>query len=304
MLIQGNCHKWITASAGGSLEAPAGQSLLIKGIFVRPSTNDTYLTLQVDRVTVGFWRLGGFTGNHLGYIHGADFKLNVMEYLARNGINVSIPIAEGQTFAVSRYAETGDVVVVFERYDAGDMRSDMPNGSDAKEYVFVQYMDSVAGLSASGSALLDTARSPAEFPDFPCGKVVPANHRITLLGLVGSPVCAGLSGTKGWYTTHIKMIREREVLFDEDRNGIPFDADYHSGSSPMYEAGLSMIGAGMHSSAFGLSGEGDPLLFDPPLVFESGVELGVYAVMVMFGSTPTWAANVLDIAAILKVEKV
>ncbi len=304
MLRQGNCVKEITASGGGTLEAPAGQSLLIKAIYVKPSTNDAYLTLQTDRVTVGYYRLGGFTGNHLGYIHGADFKLNLMEFLTSKGVNVHLPIAEGQVFTVSRYAETGHVVIVFDRYDAGDIRADMPNGSDATEYSFVQYMDVVSGLSASGDALVDTSRSPAEFPDFPCGKNVPANHRITMLGLIGSPACMGQSSVKGWYTTHVKLIREREVLFDEDRNGLTFLSYYTSGSTAMYEAAISLIGACMHSSAFGLSGEGDPLIFDPPLIFEAGTELGVYVKTVMFGSTPTWAANMIDLAAILKVEKV
>lgn len=304
MLKQGNCVKVITASGGGDLEAPAGQSLLIKAIYCIPSSNDTYLTLQVDRVTVGYYRLKGLTGNHLGYIQGAGLILNMMEFLTKRGINIEIPIAEGQTFTVSRYAESGRVIVVFERYDAGDMRADMPNGSESKEYTFIQYMDIVAGVSASGDAIFDTAISPAEFPDFPCGKSVPANHRITILGLVGTPWQQGESGPKGYYTTNIKMIKEREVLFDEDRNGIPFQAYYTASPSNLYEAAYSLIGSGMHNIGSGMKGTGEPLIFNPTLVFEAGVELGIYAVMTMFGSTPTWSSGLADLAAILKVEKI
>ncbi|GAI84099.1 unnamed protein product, partial [marine sediment metagenome] len=53
MLIQGNCVKLLEAAYGGDLEAPAGQSILIRNIYCKPSDLDTYLTLQTDRVTVG-----------------------------------------------------------------------------------------------------------------------------------------------------------------------------------------------------------------------------------------------------------
>ena len=304
MLKQGNCVKTITASGGGDLEAPAGQSLLVKAIYCVPSSNDTYLTLQVDRVTVGYYRLKGLTGNHLNYIEGAGLIFNMMEYLESKAINVQIPIAEGQTFTVSRYAETGRVIISFERYDAGDMRADMPNGSEGKEYTFLQYMDIVTGVSASGDAIFDKALSPAEFPDFPCGKSVPANHRITLLGLVGTPWQQGDSGPKGFYTSYIKLIREREVLFDEDRNGIPFQSYYTASPSDLYEAAYTLIGSGMHHIGSGMKGAGEPLIFNPSLVFEAGVELGIYAVMVAFGTTPTWVSGLADLAAILKVEKI
>lgn len=304
MLMQGNCVKQLTGVGGGSIESPAGQSLLIRQIYCNPSDADAFLTLQTDRVTVGYWRLKGKTGNHLSHIRTATMKLNVMEFLAKQGINVSIPVAEGQIFTVSRAAEEGNVVLVFDRYAAGDIMADMPNGSGAKEYVFMQYMDIVTGRAGDGDALFDTALSPAEFPDFPCQKVVPANHRITMLGLVGCPWCDGQADNKGFYTTHIKLIREREVLFDEDRNGIPFDAYMHQGHSAHYAAGFTLIGAGMRTLGGGHGGQGEPLIFDPPLVFEAGMELNVYAVVVEYGTDPVWTANLADLAAILKVEKV
>lgn len=304
MLRQGNCVKLLEASGGGDLEAPSGQSLLVKAVYCKPSTNDTYLTLQTDRVTVGYYRVKGLTGNHLGHIEGGGLIFNMMEFLASKGIDVTIPVAEGQTFTVSRFAEAGYVVVVFDRYDAGDIRVDMPNGTATNEYTFMQYMDIVTGRTTSGDALFDTSLSPGEYPDFPCGKSVPPNHKITMLGLVGTPWYAGQSGPKGSYPTHIKLIREREVLFDEDRKGIPFKSYYKSGTSDLYEAEFSLIGSGMHNIGWGNEGTGLPLIFDPPLVFESGVELNVYAVMVIVGSAPTWEANKADFAAILKVEKV
>ncbi len=304
MLIQGNCVKEITASGGGDLVAPAGQSIQIRKIEVIESTNDTYLTLKVDRVTVGFYRLQGLSGNHIDSYRAGQLKFNMFEFLKSRGINVEIPIAEGQTFTVSRYAETGHVIIVFDRYDAGDIRADMPNGSAASEYTFLQYMNIATGRATSGDALFDEALSPAEFPDFPCGKSVPANHRITMLGLVGSPWIDGQSGPKGFTTTHIKLIREREVLFDEDRNGLPFKFTDYEGSGNFYAAEGSLIGAGRNDIGGSYDPSGVPLIFDPSLVFEAGVELNIYAVVVAYGTTPTWTDGRADLAAILKVERI
>lgn len=303
MLKQGNCVKLITASGGGNLIAPAGQSLRIKHIEAIASDNDTYLTLQVDRVTVGYYRLKGLSGNHLDTLMPGALRFNLMEWLNKRGNDVSIPVAEGQTFTVSRYAETGYVIVVFDRYDAGDILATMPNGSAANEYIFMQYMNIVTGIAVSGDALFDAALSPAEFPDFPCGKSVPANHKITMLGLVGSPWIDGASGPKGFTTTHIKVVREREVLFDEDRVGLPFRFADYAGSGNFYAARGSVIGAGHHQIGGSYDATGEPLMFDPPLVFEAGVELNIYAVVVAYGTTPTWTAGRADLAAILKVEK-
>ncbi|GAI89504.1 unnamed protein product, partial [marine sediment metagenome] len=43
----------------------------------------------------------------------------------------------------------------------------MPNGSAAKEFTFVQYAKVGTPPTATGDALIDSALSPAEFPDFP-----------------------------------------------------------------------------------------------------------------------------------------
>lgn len=303
MLKQANKVKRITASGGGDLQAVAGRSLLVKAIYCIASTNDTYLTLRVDRVTVGFYRVKGRAGNHLSpYLVGYALT-NLMEFLEKRGINVSIPIAEGQTFNVSRYAETGNVIIVYDEYDAGDIRADMPNGSSASEYVFMQYMSTSQTPTASQDVLFDTSLSPAEFPDFPAGKVVPANHEISLLGLAGHPFTTGAGGPNAWGTTFIKLLKEREVLFDDDRNGIPFDGQDATATADAYMCNFSLIGSGcpvLLDSA--VQAIGDPLLFDPVIIFTEGSELNVYLSGIMT-TAAAWEETMVDFAAILLVKK-
>ncbi len=226
-----------------------------------------------------------------------------MDFLTKSGINVSIPVAEGQTFNVARYAETGNVIIVYDEYDSGDILATMPNGSNASEYVFMQYMSTSETPTASQDILLDTSLSPAEFPDFPCGKVVPANHEITVLGLFGHPFSTGDTGPNAWGTSFVKMIRDREVLFDEDRNGIPFDGQNAAAVADAYLSNFSLIGACVDVlldsavRAYGL-----PLLFDPPLVFSEGAELNVYLTGVMT-TAAAWEESMVSIAAILRVKK-
>ncbi|KKK77681.1 hypothetical protein LCGC14_2851160, partial [marine sediment metagenome] len=74
-----------------------------------------------------------------------------------------------------------------------------------------------------------------------------------------------------------KLLKEREVLFDDDRNGIPFDGQDSSATSDAYGCNFSLIGAGtpvLLDSAVQVIG--DPLLFDPAIVFTEGAELNVY----------------------------
>lgn len=302
MLKQSNCVKRITASGGGDLRAEAGNSLLVKSIYCYPSASDTYLTLRVDRKTVGFYRVKGRAGNQLPMPILQGIGRNIMDYLRAQGINVTIPIAEGQILTVSRYDETGDVVVIFDRYSAGDITAERVNGTNSREYLFLQYMDCSSEVTASGDILLDTSLSPAEYPKFPCDADVPAKTKIDLLGFVGSPL--GNAGNIDNYirTTHLKLIKERETLFDEDRLGLPFRAVGFDSIGMNYMSEFSLIGSpNTPDLCVPNLGIGEPLLFEPVLSFLSGEELQIYVTLELLG-TRTWTVGGLDLAAILRVK--
>lgn len=325
MLLQANMIKRLTASGGGDLEAKTGESLRIKRIECIPSTNDTYITINVDRVTVGYYRIKGKSGGHLDTLRNNYIKRNLMEYLTDKGINVTIPIAEGQTLNIDRYAEAGNVLLIYDRFSAGDARATDPNGSDSSIYTFIQYAKIGTTPAASGDHLIDTAITPSQFPDFPCDKVVPARNTIELLGIVGSPFNLGGAGPLGFATSFLKLIKDREVLFDTDRNGIPFDAQDVAAVALAYKANFSLIGSctsltpdththvenidvaytqnavtGAESITFEPSG--DPLMFEPALKFEAGQELNAYITLVMTG-VGVWVDDTDDQAFILRVRK-
>lgn len=303
MLKQNNCTKLITGATGGDLEANSGESFLVKAIFnALPMTKtDTYLTIKIDNVTVGYYRCVGKSGNHLGDASGTTVGRNLMDFLVKRGLPFSLPVAEGQKLNVSRPAGTGKIVVLYDRYDAGDIRADMPCGTASKTYGFLQYLRESAVLTASGDMLLDTAITPAEFPDFPAGKAVPARMSIKLHGIAGCPVADAASGDNIFYTSYLKLVRDREVLFDEDRDGFLFWGNDQTAQTLQYVLGKGLIGSGADYAEFNAFwANKQPLMFDPALVFGSGEELLVYLTWVKVG-THTMPVNLADVALILEV---
>lgn len=301
MLKQSNCVKRFDGSLINSLHANTGESFLIKGLYAAPDTGNDYLTLKVDRKTVGVYRIAGRAGNHLDRMRENYIHRNLMEFLTSKGINCTIPVAEGQTFTATTAGTAPVIVIVYDTYDAGDIRADMPNGTDSKEYMFVQYMDTSATIDDTETVELDTSLSPSEFPDFPCGKSVPANTKIEILGLVGIPCGTGLSDSDMIGSTYVKMVKDREVLFDEDRNGIPFFFSPEGGTTRPYQSDFSLIGGCISEGITDVDVTlGDPLMFEPSLKFRSGEELLMYMGFVQVGAR-TLDADVLDLAAIMKV---
>jgi len=129
MLKQGNCVKRFTAVATDKLEANAGESFLIRAIYAVPVNDNEFLVLKVDRKTVGAYRIYGRSGNHLAGMNNGYIHKNLMEFLTRKGVNCTIPVAEGQTFTVSSVGTSPVVIIVYDTYDAGDIRADMVNGT-------------------------------------------------------------------------------------------------------------------------------------------------------------------------------
>lgn len=303
MLKQINCVKRALNTAGLTLQADVGESFLVKAIHIGRCTSDAYLSVKIDNFSVGYWLVKGKRGNELGGQRLAYDGINLMEYLVNRGLPFALPIAEGQKLTLGALDGIGAMQVVYDIYTAGDIVSTMPNGTACKQFGFIQYMRESAVLTASGDMLLDTAITPAEFPDFPAGKAVPANMSIKLHGINGSPVADYTSSGNGFYSTYLKLVREREVLFDEDRNGFQFLGYSSSTSAADYRKVETLIGCcGEQAFPTGDYKLAPPMIFDPPLEFVSGEELLVYISFVK-ESVHTMAANLPAVGLILEVNK-
>ena len=303
MLRQTNCVKRALNTAGLTLEADVNESFLVKAIYVGRVTTDSYIAVKINNFSTGYWLVKGKRGNQLGGLRLAYWGYNLMHKLVKRGLPFAYPIAAGQKLTCSVLDGIGSIQVLYDIYDAGDIRADMPNGTESKSFSFIQYMRESAVLTASGDMLLDTTITPAEFPDFPAGKPVPPNMRIKLHGIHASPVADFTSTDNGFYTTFLKLIKEREVLLDEDRNGIPFLGNAAATGAADYKKAESLVGCGGEVAVpTGDYKHDDPYWFDPPLEFVSGEELLVYLTWVKIG-THTQAANLPAVDLILECIK-
>jgi len=360
-------HVTLSSTQNFELEADSGEAFLVRDIHVHNPANN-YIKVLIDKVTVGYFRVGGDLGNHLPFLsmknkhshaldvgtlssaadvtsfqraqlktasgnvagqfllgdanydwidvdefvqynaQGVNVNETVLGYLRRKGMFTGFPIAEGQKMTIMEdgsNTQQADVYVEYEQYDVGDIAPDMPNGSEAKEYTFINYGQPASALAVDITTEIDTMISPAEFPRFPYEDEVPAKTDIEILAILGSPVSvAGDSSNYGIRTKYLKLQREREVMFDEDRNGLLFwQTDYGQVANDL------RVGGGM--TVIGNKSDVDMMDGFEMLrgrVFHAGEDLDLYITTGHIGSTEgtpkTISATRAEIGLILKVTKV
>jgi hypothetical protein len=234
----------------------------------------------------------------------SGFHLNetLLSWLGKQGVFKGFPVAEGETLTIEGMGGSNSItLILYEQHEPADIKPDQENGSKSKEYFFLNYGDTGAAINVAGDTLYDNPVTPAEFPDFPYGKVVPAKHEISLLGIAASPFAPGENdGTNYCYTKFIKLVKEREVLFDEDRNGILFLARSATadGAQDMKAEGFTLIGNGSEYD------NNPPLMFPAPLVFAAGDELNVYVTTEKGGTGQDISLEEQQICLIQKVRRV
>jgi hypothetical protein len=225
----------------------------------------------------------------------------LLKYLDRIGLWKGFPVAEGETFKMTGVSQANAIqALVYSIHDAEDMKPDTENGSKSLTYMFLNYGNCGGNINTNGDSLFNTSQSPAEFPQFPFGSVVPAKHEIELLGICASPYAPKENDDTDYiYTQFLKLVRDREVLFDEDRQGIIFDNRQLSLNARVDSVaqGFSLIG---NKSEYDLN---DPFMFDPPLKFLPGDELAIYVTTVASGAGQTLTTAQHEICLIEKVTR-
>lgn len=196
----------------------------------------------------------------------------ILSLLRRKGLFNGYPVGEGQTFTMTGVNQAGCLQqVIYAEFDAGDMTPVMPNGSESAEYLLLNYGRVAANIVTSVDTIFSVVQSPAEFPDFPYGKDVPAKTEIDLLGILFSDIVFDLGSNDCMNSDYIKLVRQRETLFDDDKNGLICKGVIGNTSTIKHIAkGISMLGN--YSDKDGRP----PMLFEPALTFIAGEELGVY----------------------------
>jgi hypothetical protein len=266
---------------------------------IRNASNE-YINLLMPAVTGGEIS-GNYRFNEAVQRVTGGRSETLLKYLDRLGLWKGLPVAEGETLKITGVARSNaKQVLVYEIHDAGDMAPDSENGSKSKTYMFLNYGNCGASINTNGDSLYTTSQSPAEFPAFPFGSVVPAKHEIEILGICASPFAPSENDDTNYiYTQFLKLVKDREVLFDEDRQGIIFDNRQNDLTARLdsIAQGFSLIG---NKSEYDLN---DPFMFNPPLKFVPGDELAIYVTTVASGNGQDIATNEHEICLIERVTR-
>ena len=266
-----------------TLEPDTGKSILVKDILTCPEA-DRWLNVKISKTQVGYFRIDtADLGSHLSDITALESatlpteavpRPSILRQMEAAGIFKGYPVAEGEKLVLTHDdgGNLGNTVIVYEEYEAGDITSDMQNGTEADEYVYINYGRHTTAPAAAGSFVYDDQITPVEFPEFPFGKVVPANKEIEINALLASDRGIVNGTDDGLSSTYYALKKGRETLFDEDLNGI-LAVGNNTGvtSSVTCELGASILGEGSHLY------QRPTFFFPDPIHFDSGEELNVYA---------------------------
>lgn len=282
------------------LHADAGESLRVTRIRANDLTCALeYIEPTIDRKTVGYFRItacdlaSDILMNEL--VATPRCAVNIFDQLKARGRPLTFPVAEGQTF---RIVGAADVIIDVEHdlFDSGDVAATEVNGTESPEFFYIE-----RGSNAAEIAIGETEHriinsiTPGEFPDFPFEGVAGARSTFEVYGIIGQPVavCDATPAFNG-ATERLRLVREREILMDPDREGLLFRGDATLAvAGTEYTRIDSVVGHNLNPLDL-------PLFFDEPLVFEPGSELAVFATFTAAIAATAIPINTLDVGFILK----
>lgn len=263
------------AASSVSLSPDTGEAFRIIDVQVDPNAAVTeFLTFYIGRDTVGYFHVGNNEMNQLPFCDFTSQQETLMTFLQKQGIPMTYPVAEGETFTVEAPNNWTTLMIFYEIHDAGDIRKDMVNGSGSSELYFMQYGKNSSNVSATSYLSLDDVHNPVEFPNFPFGEAVPSRMRMDILSVLFPDVTrAGTTaGTDSLVTEFLRMYYNRRVLFDEDKSGLWVKGLTTGGAAnttTYYHLGSSSLPYTL------LGGNNFPKLFPVPLEFHAGEELDI-----------------------------
>ena len=287
--------KTVESVASVSIQPQVGDAYKVIKVMIAPGTaNHAYF--NIDKTTVGYFRLSGTQGNDLSEPSASGVVNNTLATLIDLGIFRPYPVASGEQFSVKADTGTFDrVVILYQEYDEADVKNTDPNGSAATEYDAIIY-GQPSTISTDTYSQYDKCTSPDEFPKFPFSEVVPAKTAITLHGLelyaVGKT--ANSAADKA-VTKFLKFQRDRIVLFDDDKNGLAYVGSAPASDGTTTTAGqLVDIGKTNNDPAL--------YLFDEPLIFNEGEDLDLYTYISNVSGSGTLAVTDVELGLLVTVK--
>ena len=259
-----------------SLTPPAGKSLRVVDI-VLTSVGSSAI-IKVGKTYVGYIAKGEnvyYDSNNAAAMNQfleqeiAGAGKTLMRKLQEAGLPMVYPVAEGETFSIEFPDNIMSGYIVYQLYEAGDVKNTEVNGSASDHYIFINYGKPSASITPPNYVDIDFPLPPAPFPDFPFGDAVPAGKKILFHSLlINAWSYNSYTGSADHIATaqYLKLMKDTEVLFDADMKGFAI-SPYVAASG--YENVISSVNGSIMPYGWTCDSKGI-LLFNPPLEFDEG----------------------------------
>ena len=303
-LLRANEFKIVENTNILELRPREGEAFRVKRVEVAKPSTETFAEIIIGRATTGYFAVNKHGFNHLAPVVAGEATKNIFDVLEEKGKPLIYPVAEGEAFIVRTTNNVDFIKVIYDVYEAADVKPDEPNGSQSNELFYLLYLTNATDWDDPNKEFytLDAMLNPEEFPNFPI-ESVPSKATIELHGIFGVPLATSKgdgSNTLGTsFTKRVRLYYQRKVLFDPDRRGFLFKGNEgysETGTKQTYD--YSEI---VNELPFVEDHQRKMKFFDEPLVFESGEELLVQVGTKIDADAPIQAGKI-TVGLILKIK--
>lgn len=295
-----------TVVAGNTLSMTpeTNQSFRINRIEITGATDSpVYATVQIDNTTVGYFRVDAGKWNMLGASIPGKYWGNILDKMMDKKLFKGYPVASGQTFSVTLSQGTATIMVIYDWYAPGDVKSTEQDGSQATDRLMFIYGQNSTTIAAPNYGEIDLPNNPQGTFKFPWSAGFPAAFKGNLIGVFAQPVSTNTyAASVDTYVNseYLKMILNQEVLFDLQKNGFPL-----IGTGAAAGSANTVYGEGTAITPWPRDDEPSTLwMFTPEIPLAAGDELDVLVSASSATAGTELAANTVNVGFILMTTKV
>lgn len=189
-----------------------------------------------------------------------------------------IPIESGQIFTIPGVGANDRVLVIYDVYDAGDVKATEHNGTHGASHSWIQEVTYTGGAVWGTTVRFDTLLTPAQFLDFPIRANVPGGRRVTVEGIAGVPFMQAAAGAAVGRTRRVFWTRDRERILGEVGHGHWFRGE-GAGAADIWSALESTIGhddASVNDLVGTAQAIRESYAYTPPLAFKADEDVDLW----------------------------
>ena len=252
---------------------PAGRAAIVQDISVI-SSDMQLATVRSAGATELQIMVGSAKLSHCYPAPFTDKEMNVLQYLKSKGINVDIPVPEGEKFVVNLPSHADYILVKYKEVTPDEIKPELPNWKGSKKHFRVLYGSNQSDITETGWVRLDKSLNAKELHNWPFEEVASPFKKLKIYAVAALETeYNAWDGASDLYarTERIRLWKGTELILAEDEKGfLCYGSGATSGSVNIaYAKGKNEL------PWSGGNGQGNVFTFPEPLSFSKGEELGI-----------------------------